>query len=124
MNDPRRQAELQAREIVEKARQEAAGILASAREKADAVVTEAEALAESLKAASVALTAEAARLVADVKVAHRELLAELRLPGVAERATPEPGSTPAGRILGEMPRRRGADEVFDLPDWVGGSERE
>ena len=86
---------------------------------------EAQSLAQSLKAAANALTAEAERLVRDVQLTHRELLAELRLPGVAEvRAKREGRGDPAdetGRVPGEPPRRRPTSpEVFDLPDWVPG----
>jgi hypothetical protein len=44
-----------------------------------------------------------------VSLAHRELLASLRLPGVAERDAPRrarPGAS--------------AEDVFEPPDWVGG----
>jgi regulator of protease activity HflC (stomatin/prohibitin superfamily) len=113
VSQERRQAERKAREIVENARKEAAALLAEARASADAVLADAQALSESLKAAGSRLNEEAETLLRHVELTHRELLAELRLPGVAER-----GDDPnASRMLGE--RRPGAKEVFELPDWVG-----
>src|SRR5437764_1141251 len=79
-------------------------------------------LAASLREAGERLGAEADRLVRDVQLTHRELLSELRLPGLAERRPEDPDETATeGRILGEPPRQRPApSEVFDLPDWVAG----
>ena len=121
LDDSRRKA----LQLGEDARKEAARTIAEAREAADAVLAEAQSLGQSLKAAANALTAEAERLVRDVQLTHRELLAELRLPGVAEvRAKRQGRSDPAdetGRVPGEPPRRRPTSpEVFDLPDWVPG----
>jgi len=119
------EARRKALEMTQDARKEAAAAIAEARAAADAVLAEAEGLAESLRKASEQLTAEADRLVRDVQLTHRELLAELRLPGLADRHAAEPDaeepSSAAGRILGEPPRQRPApSEVFDLPDWVAG----
>ena len=127
----RRQAEKEAREILEEAkkvgrkeleesrrkslqlgedaRKEAANAIAEAREAADAVMAEAESLAASLKAAAAALTGEADRLVRDVQLTHRELLGELRLPGLADR----------DRSATQPPRReRDRDLPFEVPDWL------
>ena len=127
--ETRRQAEKQAREILEEARKvgrkelddsrrkalqlgedarkEAATAITEAREAADAVMAEAESLAASLKTAAIALTAEADRLVRDVQLTHRELLGELRLPGLAERDSRR-----------EAPATR-REAPFEVPDWVG-----
>ena len=48
-------------------------------------------------------------MVHDVQLAHRELLASLRLPGVADRD--------AGR---RARPRAGAGDVFEPPDWIRG----
>lgn len=128
--ETRRQAEKQAREILEEARKvgrkeledsrrkglqlgedarkEAAAAIAEAREAADAVMAEAESLAASLKTAAAALTGEADRLVRDVQLTHRELLGELRLPGLAERQS-----------AGGEPSRGRRETPFELPDWMG-----
>jgi cell division septum initiation protein DivIVA len=105
----RHDAERRARDIVEDARKESAASVAEARAAADAVLEDAKRLGEALTKAATALTGEADRLVRDVQMAHRELLASLRLPGVAERAG---GATP--------PRPRpGAEDLFEPPDWLG-----
>src|SRR5438067_13163735 len=140
----RRQAEKQARELLEEARRtgrreleearrkalelgqdaqkEAQATAAEARDAAEAGLAEAPSLAASLREAGERLGAEADRLVRDVQLTHRELLSELRLPGLAERRPEDPDETATeGRILGEPPRQRPApSEVFDLPDWVAG----
>jgi cell division septum initiation protein DivIVA len=104
----RHDAERRARDIVEDARKQSAASLAEARAAADAVLEDAKRLGDTLRGTAAALTGEADRLVRDVQLAHRELLASLRLPGVAERR--------AG-----APSRPGPEELFEPPDWVGGS---
>ena len=103
----RHEAERRARDILEEARKQAAASLAEARAAADAVLEDAKRLGEALHGTADALTSEADRLVRDVQMAHRELLASLRLPGVAERR--------AG-----PPPRPGPEDLFEPPDWIGG----
>jgi cell division septum initiation protein DivIVA len=105
----RHDAERRARDTMEDARKQSAEMLAEARACADAALEDAKRLRDALKKSSDRLTAEADQLVRDVHLAHRELLASLRLPGVAARdapAAPRPG-----------PR---ADDVFEPPDWIAG----
>jgi cell division septum initiation protein DivIVA len=107
----RHDAERRARDILEDARKQSAAMLAEAREAADAALDDAKKLREALAKSAEALTSEAERLVRDVHVAHRELLASLRLPGVAQRevppeARPRPGPS--------------AEDVFEPPDWIAG----
>lgn len=104
----RHDAERRARDILDEARKSSAAALAEARAAADAVLEDAKRLGEALTKASAALTSEADRLVRDVQLAHRELLASLRLPGVAAREA------------GEPPPRPGPDDLFEPPDWIGG----
>lgn len=103
----RHDAERRARDIVDEARQQSAAALAEARAAADAVLEDAKRLGDALTKAGEALTGEADRLVRDVQLAHRELLASLRLPGIAQR---EAGARP----------RPGPDELFEPPDWIRG----
>jgi cell division septum initiation protein DivIVA len=104
----RHDAERRARDILEDARRQSAEGLGEARAAADAVLEDAKRLGEALTKASEALTSEADRLVRDVQLAHRELLASLRLPGVAAREARTP------------PPRPGADDLFEPPDWIRG----
>lgn len=103
----RHDAERRARDVVEDARRESAAALAEARAAADAVLEDAKRLGEVLVKTSEALTAQANQMVRDVQLAHRELLASLRLPGVADR-----DAGPRAR-----PRRE-PSELFEPPDWV------
>ncbi len=105
----RHDAERRARDIVEEARRESAASLGEARAAANAVLEDARRLGEALTKAAAALTGEADRLVRDVQLAHRELLASLRLPGIAARD--------AG--TGERPRPD-PEELFEPPDWIRG----
>jgi cell division septum initiation protein DivIVA len=105
----RHDAERRARDILEEARKQSATALGEARAAADAALEDARRLGEALTKASEALTGEADRLVRDVQLAHRELLASLRLPGVAERRS------------GAPPRRPDAEDLFEPPDWIRGS---
>ncbi len=100
----RHDAERRAREIADDARKQSAAALAEARATADAVLEDAKRLGDALTKAADALTREAEALVRDVHLAHRELLASLRLPGVSERAGSE--------------RPRGPEELFEPPDWI------
>ena len=110
-----------AHEIELDAGRESARTLREARAAADAVLAEAQALSEKLRAAGEALGAEADQLLRDVRLTHRELLSELRLPGLSERPQERDEAAAEGRILGEPPRQRPApSEVFELPDWVAG----
>jgi cell division septum initiation protein DivIVA len=110
----RHDAERRARDMVEDARKEAQGLLVEARTAADAVLEDAKRLAEALRTTGVALSAQADALLRDVQLAHRELLGELRLPGVSERDR-------AARSRGPAPRPRPeAEEIFEPPDWIGG----
>ena len=103
----RHDAERRARDIVEDARKESAAALAQARAAADAVLEDAKRLGEALTKAAQALTGEADRLVRDVQLAHRELLASLRLPGIADRDS--------GRRTRPRPD---PEELFEPPDWI------
>jgi cell division septum initiation protein DivIVA len=106
----RHEAERRARDIQEDARSQAQALLAEARAAADAVLEDAKKLADALRTTGAQLSAEADRLLRDVQLAHRELLSELRLPGVAERdrsaRPPRPRPEP--------------EEIFEPPDWIGG----
>ena len=105
----RHEAERRARDIMEDARKESAAMLSEARAIADAALEDAKRLREALQKSADALTGQADQLVRDVHLAHRELLASLRLPGVAERDAPRrtrPGAS--------------AEDLFEPPDWVGG----
>jgi cell division septum initiation protein DivIVA len=103
----RRDAERRARDIVEDARKESAAVVGEARAAADGVLEDAKRLSDALGKSATALTSEAEQLLRDVQMAHRELLASLRLPGVAER------DLPASR----PPR---PEDVFEPPDWIPG----
>ncbi|MEA2425919.1 MAG: hypothetical protein QOH13_2329, partial [Thermoleophilaceae bacterium] len=81
----RHDAERRARDIVEDGRRDAKAMLTEARAAADAVLEDAKKLAEALRTTGSALSSQADALLRDVQLAHRELLSELRLPGVAER---------------------------------------
>ena len=105
----RHDAERRARDIVEDARKQSAQMLAEARAAADAVLEDAKRLSEALHKAAEALTFQGDGLVRDVQLAHRELLASLRLPGVAERDAPARGRP-----------RPGPEELFEPPDWIKG----
>jgi cell division septum initiation protein DivIVA len=107
----RHDAERRARDIVEDARKQSAEMLAEARAVADAALEDAKRLREALTKSAEALTGQAEQLVRDVNLAHRELLASLRLPGVAARDVPESRRPRPGP---------GADDVFEPPDWIGG----
>jgi hypothetical protein len=102
----RHEAERRARDIMDDARKQSAAMLAEARAAADAALEDAKRLRDALAKSAEALTGEAERLVRDVHLAHRELLASLRLPGVSERDAPR--------------RRPEADDLFEPPDWIGG----
>jgi hypothetical protein len=84
-------------------------MLAEARACADAALEDAKRLRDALAKSSEVLTREAEQLVRDVQLAHRELLASLRLPGVSERDAPKRGR-PGPR----------AEDVFEPPDWIRG----
>ena len=105
----RHDAERRARDIMEDARKESASMLAEARKCADAALEDAKRLRDALAKSTEALTGQADQLVRDVHLAHRELLASLRLPGVSERDAPKAGR-PAPR----------AEDVFEPPDWIAG----
>lgn len=104
----RHDAERRARDIVEGARTESATALAEARAAADAVLEDAKRLGDALAKTAEMLTGEADRLVRDVQLAHRELLASLRLPGVT------------GRQAGTPPQPPGPDDLFEPPGWLRG----
>lgn len=104
----RHDAERRARDIVEDARKQSAAMLAEARAAADAALEDALRLREALGKSAAALTSQADALVRDVQLAHRELLASLRLPGVSDRDAPRPA------------RRASADDLFEPPDWIAG----
>lgn len=104
----RHDAERRARDIMEEARKDSAAMLAEARAVADAALEDAKRLRDALQKSTEALTGQAEQLVRDVHMAHRELLASLRLPGVAERDAPRrsrPGPS--------------AEDLFEPPDWIG-----
>jgi cell division septum initiation protein DivIVA len=107
----RHDAERRARDITEDARREAQELLTQARTAADAVLEDAKKLADALRTTGSALSSQADALLRDVQLAHRELLSELRLPGVAERE--RTGRTP-------KPPPPEPEEIFEPPDWVGG----
>ena len=105
----RHDAERRARDIMEDARKESAAMLAEARAVADAALEDAKRLRDALNKSAEVLTGQAEQLVRDVNLAHRELLASLRLPGVAERDAPRktrPGPS--------------AEDLFEPPDWIRG----
>ena len=105
----RHEAERRARDIMEDARKQSAAMLAEARATADAALEDAKRLRDALHKTADALTNQADQLVRDVNLAHRELLASLRLPGVAQRDAPRaPRPAPS------------AEDVFEPPDWIGG----
>ena len=106
----RHDAERRARDVVEDARKQAAAMITEARAAADAALEDAKRLREALGKSSEALTNEADQLVRNVHVAHRELLASLRLPGVAERDAPKGRPKPGP----------GPDDLFEPPDWIRG----
>jgi hypothetical protein len=85
-------------------------MLAEARASADAALEDARRLREALAKSTAALTNQADQLVRDVHLAHRELLASLRLPGVSERDAPK-RSKPAS-----------AEDLFEPPDWIRGPD--
>ena len=105
----RHDAERRARDTLEDARKQSAAMLAEARAVADAALEDAKRLRDALHKSADALTGEADQLVRDVHMAHRELLASLRLPGVSARDAP-----PRGRP------GPSAEDVFEPPDWIGG----
>jgi cell division septum initiation protein DivIVA len=105
----RNDAERRARDTVEDARKQSAAMLAEARASADAALEDAKRLRDALHKSAAALTTEADQLVRDVNMAHRELLASLRLPGVAARDAPPP--TKPGPS---------AEDLFEPPDWIRG----
>src|SRR6476620_10258984 len=98
----RHDAERRARDFMEDARKESAAMLAEARACADAALEDAKRLRDALHKSAEALTGEADQLVRNVHVAHRELLASLRLPGVAARDAPA-----------ATPKRSGPDDLFE-----------
>jgi len=106
----RHDAERRARDIVEDGRKQAQEMLVEARTAADAVLEDAKKLANALRSTGSSLSNQADALLRDVQLAHRELLSELRLPGVAER----------DRTAKAPPPRPEADEIFEPPDWIGG----
>jgi cell division septum initiation protein DivIVA len=104
----RHDAERRARDIVEEARKQSTAALAEARDAADAVLEDAKRLGENLAKVAEALSTEATGLVRDVQLAHRELLASLRLPGVAGRDAGPGAPKP----------RPGPEDLFEPPDWI------
>jgi cell division septum initiation protein DivIVA len=104
----RHDAERRARDIMEDARKESAAMLAEAKACADAALEDAKRLRAALGQSAEALTSQADALVRDVNLAHRELLASLRLPGVSERDAPK-RAQPAS-----------AEDLFEPPDWIAG----
>ena len=109
----RHDAERRARDITEDARKQAQELLTEARTVADDVLEDAKKLADALRKTGAALSEQADALLRDVQLAHRELLSELRLPGVVERER-------VAKEAARPPRAKGADEIFEPPDWVGG----
>lgn len=108
MNEAERRAAADVRRAQE-AYKEAAGHLARAREAADNVLRDAEALSATLRDAARRLNAEADKLVQDVQLTHRELLAELRVPGLADRDQ--------ARASNEQRRSNDPDQIFEMPEW-------
>jgi cell division septum initiation protein DivIVA len=108
------EAKREANRIVAEARKEAKAILAEAKEAADSVLAEAQGLAASLRTRAEALTAEADRLVQNVQLTHRELLAELRVPGLAARDQ----ARAADQAQPSEP-----ETTFELPNWIGRENR-
>jgi cell division septum initiation protein DivIVA len=102
----RHEAERRARDTVEEARKQAAAMLAEARAAADGVLEDAKRLHDALAKTAEALTNQGDQLMRDVRLAHRELLGSLRLPGVSERDAPRKPSRP--------------EELFEPPDWIKG----
>jgi vacuolar-type H+-ATPase subunit H len=100
----RHEAERRARDI-----KQTAEMLAEARACADAALEDAKRLRDVLQKTTDALTQEGDQLVRNVHMAHRELLASLRLPGVAARDAPKRGRPAPG-----------AEDVFEPPDWIAG----
>jgi cell division septum initiation protein DivIVA len=107
----RHEAERRARDTVEDARKQSAAMLAEAGAAADAALEDAKRLGDALTKSAEALTAEAEALVRNAHLAHRELLASLRLPGVSAR------DMPASRRPRPSP---GPDDLFEPPDWIRG----
>jgi cell division septum initiation protein DivIVA len=105
----RHEAERRARDTMDDARKQSAAMLAEARACADAALEDAKRLRDALQKTADALTSEGDQLVRDVQLAHRELLASLRLPGVAQRDAPARGR-PAPS----------PDDLFEPPDWIAG----
>lgn len=115
----RHDAERRARDIVEDARDHAQALLGEARAASDAVLEDAKKLADALRTTGSSLSQQADALLRDVQLAHRELLGELRLPGVAERDRTTRGSG-SGAAAAPRPSRPEAEEIFEPPDWIGG----
>ena len=109
----RHEAERRGRDIVEDARKQAQEMLIEARAAADAVLEDAKKLADALRTTGASLSGQADALLRDVQLAHRELLSELRLPGVAARDR-------AAKAPQAPPPRAEPDEIFEPPDWIGG----
>jgi hypothetical protein len=109
MSEAERRAAADVRRAQE-AYKEAAAHLKRAREAADGVLADAEALSASLKEAAGRLTAAADRLVQDVQLTHRELLAEMRVPGIADREQARAANE-------ERQSRTGG--IFEVPEWGG-----
>ena len=105
----RHDAERRARDILEDARKQSAAALSEARAAADAVLEDSKRLHDQLTKAAEALTGQAESLVRDVQLAHRELLASLRLPGIADRDAGRPKSS-----------RPDPKDLFEPPDWIRG----
>jgi cell division septum initiation protein DivIVA len=105
----RHEAERRARDIVEDARKQSAAMLAEARACADAALEDAKRLRHALQTTAERLTGEGDQLVRDVQLAHRELLASLRLPGVSARDAPA------------QSRPKRPEDVFEPPDWIAGT---
>jgi vacuolar-type H+-ATPase subunit E/Vma4 len=101
-------ARRKAAQLHDDARRQSSDAFTDARQAADSVKAEAEKLAAALRTAGVELERQAQALLRDVHLAHRELLGELRLPGVADRDR-DPGA----------PRRPAPEEIFEPPNWVG-----
>lgn len=106
----RHEAERRARDTMEEARKQSAAMLAEARTAADAALEDAQRLRQALAKSTEALMAQADAIVRDVNLAHRELLASLRLPGVSARDAPKSRPSPGPS----------ADDLFEPPDWIRG----